>query len=101
MRVGGVRLEWKRLLRIVMAGVGAALVSLPVFALQLPPLWTLLTGGTLVSGGYLLLTLLLRCWNADDIEQLQDMHQRFTGGRPRWLVQLLGWAGARAARYPA
>lgn len=101
MRVGGVRLEWARLLRIVMAGIGAALVSLPVFALHLRPLWTLLTGGMLVSGGYLLLTLLLRCWNAGDIEQLQDMHRRLAGGRPRLLGQLLGWAQTRAARYPA
>ena len=100
-RVGGVALEWRRLLRIAAAGAGAALVSLPVHALHWPPIWTLLAGGVLLSAAYLLLTLLLQCWNEDDIEQLQDLHQRLARGRLPLLGPLLHWAGRRAARESA
>lgn len=99
MRVSGARLEWARLLRIVLAGAGAALVALPLLALHLPPLWTVLLGGMLVALGYLGFTLLLGCWNGGDVAQLQGLHLRITGGRPRMLGQLLGWAGARAERH--
>lgn len=99
-RVGGVGLEWGRVLRTIAAGLGAALVALPVLSLHLLPIWTLLIGGSLVSVTYVLLTLVLGCWSKDDIGQLQGLHLRFAGGRPRLLGQLLGWAGARAARQP-
>jgi O-antigen/teichoic acid export membrane protein len=99
MRVSGTRLQWGRLLRTVLAGAGAALVALPVLGLQLMPIWTLLIGGVVVSVVYLLLTLVLECWTSDDIEQLQDLHQRFAKGRPRLLGRVLGWAGTRAERH--
>jgi O-antigen/teichoic acid export membrane protein len=99
MRVGRVRLDWMRLLRILMAGAGAALVALPVLHLQLPAFPTLLIGGILVATVYALLTLVLGCWTDDDIEQLQELHRRFVGGRPRVLGHLLVWAGKRAQRH--
>jgi O-antigen/teichoic acid export membrane protein len=99
MRVSGTRLQWGRLLRTVLAGAGAALVALPVLELHLMPTWTLLIGGVVVSVVYLLLTLVLECWTSDDIEQLQDLHQRFAKGRPRLLGRVLGWAGTRAERH--
>lgn len=98
MRVGGMRLEWGRLLRTLLAGAGAALVALPVLGLHLLPIGSLLLGGVLVSVTYLLLTLLLGCWTEGDLEQLQALHRRFGGGRPQALGRLLGWAGARAGR---
>ncbi|MEO7068158.1 MAG: oligosaccharide flippase family protein [Rhodanobacter sp.] len=97
-RVSGARLQWGRLLRTIAAGLGAALVALPVLGLHLLPIWTLLIGGIMVSVTYILLTLVLGCWSEDDIEQLQELHQRFVGGRPRLLGQLLGWASVRAGR---
>lgn len=100
MRVGGVGLDWNRLLRILAAGLGAAIVALPVLLLQLPPIGSLLIGGALLSGIYLLLTLLFECWSSDDIEQLQSLHRSFAKGHPAMLGQLLGWAGARAVRQP-
>jgi hypothetical protein len=99
-RVGGTGLQWGRLLRIILSGLGAAMVALPVLGLHLLPLWTLLLGGVLVSVTYLCLTLVLGCWSEDDIGQLQGLHLRFAGGHPRMLGQFLGWAGARAARHP-
>jgi O-antigen/teichoic acid export membrane protein len=98
MHVGGVRLEWSRLLRTVLAGVGAALAALPILGLHLVPIGSLFLGGLLVSITYLMLTLLLGCWTEDDLDQLQGLHRRYAGGRPRMLGQLLGWAGERAGR---
>lgn len=99
-RVGGVPLDWSRLLRIVLAGLLAALLALPVRGLHWAPLWTILLGGALVVVGYFFSTLLLGCWSASDLEQLQGLHRRFAAGRPRALGRLLGWAGARAVRAP-
>ena len=98
MRVGGVRLDWNRLLRIAAAGVLSALLALPVRSLHLLPIWTVLLGGTLVVVSYLLLTLLLGCWSEGDLAQWQSLHRRLAGGRPQAFGQLLGWAGARASR---
>jgi hypothetical protein len=100
MRVSGVRLEWFRMLRIVLAAAMAAAVASLVLALDLKPLLTLLLGGMVLSGAYLLLTLLLQCWNRADIDQLQGLHHRFAAGRPRMFGRLLEWAGARAGRAP-
>jgi O-antigen/teichoic acid export membrane protein len=98
MHVSGARLEWMRLLNILLAATGASVAALPVFRLHLMPFWTLLIGGLIVTGVYLLLTLLLKCWTSDDIEQLQGLHQRFTSSRPVFLRRLLDWAGVRAER---
>lgn len=99
MWVGGVRLDGARLSRTLLAGLGAGLVSWPLVHAGLPALPTLVIGGPLLMASYLVLTLLLGCWTDDDIEQLQGLHQRFVGGRPRALKRLLGWAGERAARH--
>lgn len=98
MRVGHMQLDWNRLLRIAVAGVLAAMVAWPVRSLHWLPLWMTLLGGTLVVVSYCLFTLLLGCWSEGDLEQLQSLHRRFAGGRPRAVGQLLGWAGARAGR---
>lgn len=98
MRVGGVRLEWGRLLRVVLSGTAATLLVLPIRELHLQPIWTILLGGTLLTLGYSMFTLLLGCWSQGDLDQLRGLHLRFTGGRPRMLGQLLAWAGTRAGR---
>ncbi len=97
-RVSGVQLEWLRLLRIVLAAALAAALVMPVYALHLPPVLTLSFGGIVLSGAYLLLTLLLRCWSAADISQMQELHQRFARGQPRLLGRLLSWAGTVGRR---
>jgi O-antigen/teichoic acid export membrane protein len=95
-RVSGTRLDWKRLSSIIAAAVIASLLALPILGLHLRPLWTLLLGGVILSAGYLLMSLLLKCWSGGDIEQLQGLHRRFVGGRPLALGKLLAWAGDRA-----
>ncbi len=100
MHVSGVRLEWWRLLRIVLAAALAAAVASPVHALHLPLLLNLLLGGIVLSTTYALLTLLLRCWSEADIDQLRGLHRRFAAGRPRAVGRLLDWAGVRAGRGP-
>ncbi len=99
MRVSGTRLQWIRLASIVGAAAIASLAAMPVFALRLAPIWTLLVGGIIVTAVYLLMTLLLKCWSGDDIEQLQGLHRRFVGGRPAVLGRLLAWAGHRAGAF--
>lgn len=96
MRVSGTRLDWRRLSSIVAAAAIASLLALPTFSLQLKPIWTLLIGGVILSAGYLLMSLLLKCWSSGDITQLQGLHQRFVGGQPKALGKLLAWAGGRA-----
>lgn len=96
MRVGGARLEWGRLGRIVLAGIAAALAALPVLALHWPPIFTILAGGAAVVAVYLPSTLLLGCWSSGDVEQIQGLHMRLSRGRPRALGLLLGWARERA-----
>lgn len=98
MRVCGMPLDWNRLLRIAVAGVLSAMLAWPVRSLHWPAIGTILAGGALVVVGYLLFTLLLGCWSKGDLEQLQSLHRRFAGGRPRAFGQLLAWAGARAGR---
>lgn len=98
MRVSGARLEWLRLLRILLAAALAAAVASLVRPLNLPSVLTLLAGGIVLSAIYFLLTLLLQCWSRADIEQLQGLHRKFAAGRPRLLGRLLDWAGLRAGR---
>lgn len=97
-RVSATQLDWSRLLRIVIAGGGAALVAVPVHGLALPPIAALLIGGICVTASYLLFTLVFGCWTEDDLDQLRQLHRRFAGGRPRVVGLLLAWAGGRAAR---
>lgn len=97
-RVGRRQLDWNRLARIVAAGIAAALVALPLHGLALPPIAAVLLGGTVVVVAYVGFTLLFGCWTADDLEQLQGLHRRFAGGKPRAFGVLLDWAGERAAR---
>ncbi len=92
MRSIGVRLEWSRLLRILAAAGLSALALLPLRG-HWPPLPTLLVAGLLMVGVYALLSLVLRCWSAGDIEHLQQLHGRYARGRPRLLGRLLAWSG--------
>lgn len=98
MRVGGVRFDVRRLAAIVAAALGAAALSLPVLALRLPALPTMLLGGLVVVLVYGVLTLLLPCWNRGDITQLQELHARFAHSWPAPLRVLLQRAGDRAER---
>ena len=98
MRVSGATLEWRRLFHIVLASAVAAALAWPVHALHLPPLPSLLIGGAVFTFAYLLMTLILPCWNPADVVQLQSLHQRLAAGRPGILGRLLIWAGARTER---
>lgn len=100
MRAGHVSLEWGRLLRILCASLLTAAITFPVTLLALPPLFTVLLGGSLVLFIFLFISLLLPCWNSTDIEQLQDLRIRFAGNRWLPLNRLLQYAAARAARFP-
>jgi O-antigen/teichoic acid export membrane protein len=95
MRVSGARLEWTRLCSVILAALMASAAALPVLRLHLLPIWTLLIGGIVISAVYLLMTLLLKCWSSDDIQQMSGLHQRLLGGQPALLGRLLRWAGAR------
>jgi O-antigen/teichoic acid export membrane protein len=96
LRASGAGLEWGRLLRILLAGAIAALAAWPIAA-YLAPLPALLAGGAVLSLVYLLATLLLRCWNAADLDHLMQLHQRFGRGRPRAAGRFLAWAQRREA----
>lgn len=98
MRVSRMQLDWSRLSRIAIAGGGAALVALPMHRLALAPIGAVLVGGAVVTVGYLFFTLVFGCWSEDDLDQLRQLHRRFTGGRPRAIGWLLDWAGGRAAK---
>lgn len=87
--------EWGRLVRIALAAMLAALVALPLRGHLLP--WAqVVVGGLVLAGSYVPLTLLLGCWTRGDIEHLQQLHQRFVAGRPRFGARFLAWAHARA-----
>jgi O-antigen/teichoic acid export membrane protein len=92
MRAVGARLEWGRLLRILIAATLSALALAPLRG-HWPPLPTLLVAGAAMVGVYALLSLVLRCWSAGDIEHLQQLHQRYARSRPRALARLLAWSG--------
>lgn len=94
-RVSGVVPDWGRLLRAVAAAGLAAVIVLPLRG-QLLPLAEVAVGAAALALVYAPLTLLLGCWSRADIEYLQQLHQRFTAGRP-WLgARLLEWACQRA-----
>ena len=69
----------------------ALIISRVVVILAAIPL-----GGAAMLGIYALLTLLLGCWTAGDIEHLQKLHLRFARGRPKFGASLLRWAHRRA-----
>lgn len=97
LRVAGITLEWRRLSNIIFSAVATSLLVIPVHLLGLEQFWTLLLGGILILLAYIPLTLLLRCWNDDDIEQLQGLHTKFLMGRPKALAWLLTHAREQEA----
>lgn len=100
MRVSGVRLEWQRLLRIILAAALAAAAASLVRLFNMPFVLTLLAGGVSLSVAYAVLTLWLRCWSCADIEQFQGIHRKFAAGRPQVLGRLLVWSHTRAGGGP-
>lgn len=96
MRVARVHLDFSRLLRIVLAGAGASLVSLPILSLHMNEWFILMFGGGILISVYATLTLIFGCWTEDDIEQLQELHLRYVSGKPRVIRDLLNWASMRA-----
>lgn len=94
-RVSGAMPQWGRLLRIGVAAAAAALIALPLRG-QLLPFAEAAVGAVALALVYAPLTLLLRCWSRDDIQHLQQLHQRLGAGRPRASARLLEWAYQRA-----
>ncbi len=99
MKLSGAKLEGGRLCRTVLAGLIAATTAFPLLRLAMPPIASVVIGGIVVSGIYLLMTLLLKCWSRDDIAQMQELHARFGGGRPLVLGRLLTWSGDRSGEW--
>lgn len=97
MRTVEARLEWARLLRILVAAGVAAALLLPLLG-HWRPLPTLLVAAPLMAGAYALLSVVLRCWSRGDIEHLLLLHQRYARGRPRAFARLLAWSGRLPAR---
>ena len=96
-RAIGLQPDWWRLSRIVLAATASALVLWPLLG-HWKPLPTLLVAGIAMLAVYALLTLLLRCWDAGDLEHLRQLHERHARGRPRMVGRLLAWSERRAAR---
>ncbi|SFN00221.1 oligosaccharide flippase family protein [Dokdonella immobilis] len=97
LRMIGMQPNWVRLLRIILAAAITAVAISPLRG-HWPALPTLLAAGLLTVPLYAGLTLLLRCWSSEDIEHLKQLHQRFTGGRPRAFGRLLDWSGRSVTR---
>jgi O-antigen/teichoic acid export membrane protein len=97
LRMIGMQPNWTRLLRIILAAGITAVAILPLRG-HWPAFPTLLVAGLATVPLYAILTLLLRCWSAEDIEHLQQLHFRFTKGRPRALGRLLAWSGRSMTR---
>ena len=93
----GLQPEWQRLMRIGFAATASAFVLWPLLG-RWRPLPTLIVAGLAMVAIYALLTLLLRCWNAGDLEHLRQLHERHARGRPRAIGRLLAWSERRAAR---
>jgi O-antigen/teichoic acid export membrane protein len=92
LRMIGMQPNWIRLLRIILAAAITGAAILPLRG-HWPALPTLIVAGLATVPLYAVLTLLLRCWSAEDIDHLRQLHHRYTGGRPRAFAQLLDWAG--------
>lgn len=91
----GARLEWGRMVRVLVAALLAASVAWTVHG-QLTALPGLVLGGILLSLTYVAGTLVLGFWSATDLQHIQALHSRFAGGRPVLLGRILGWAARRA-----
>ena len=94
-RTSGAMLEWGRLARIALAGVVSAALAYPVLR-HLPPLPAIAVGGAVVSIAYALMTFLLDCWSASEIEQMQAWHGRLGRRRLRAVDLLLDQAHRRS-----
>lgn len=94
-RVTGVRPDWTRIARIILAAAGGGLLALPLRGLD-EPLLALALGGGAMGLGYGVLSLLLGCWSRADIAQLQQLHERFAASRPRMGARVLQWAHRHA-----
>lgn len=95
-RVGRATMDWPRLLRIALCATLAGIVVTPLHD-RIPPLYAVLLGASLLGIVYLVLTLLLRCWKAGDIEHLQQIHERYIASRPQAGARLLEWARQHAS----
>jgi O-antigen/teichoic acid export membrane protein len=97
LRVSEARLAWSRLLRIVLAIVLASLIVTPLRALT-PPLLSMAAGVVTLGACYAILTLVLGCWTASDIEYFTGMHRKLLRGQPAFVGTFLAWASLRAAK---
>lgn len=95
LRYSGARLQWARIVRVVVAAAVAALVAWMIKG-HLPALPTLAIGGTLLACAYALATLLLGFWSAPDLAHFRQMHLRLARGRPAFVGRVLDWAERRA-----
>jgi O-antigen/teichoic acid export membrane protein len=94
-RVSNASPDWNRLARIWASALLAVVIAWPLRG-QLAPLAAVLAGGMVFVLAYAPLTLLLGCWSREDIAHLQQLHQRFAAGRPRFGARFLAWAERRA-----
>ncbi|HRN61600.1 MAG TPA: oligosaccharide flippase family protein [Luteimonas sp.] len=95
LRYSGARLEWSRMLRVLLAaGLGA--VGGWAVRDHLPTLPALVVGGAVLSLLFAAGTLLLGFWTAGDLRHFRELHGRYARGRPLLLDRLLGWAERRA-----
>ena len=96
-RVSGASIEWNRLFRISISACIAGAAAM-LSCRGLPPLAAIIAGGIVLSAVYAALTLVLRCWTTADIEYMESLYRRITGGRLAVGLRLLAWARAHAAR---
>src|SRR5690606_2396133 len=96
----GLRADWARIARILLAAALAAAAVLPLRD-HWPPLPTLLVSAACFGAVYAMLTLLLRCWSRADIEHPAQLHRPFAGGRPRLVARLLDWSARSTSKEPA
>lgn len=87
--------DWNKLARTWASALLGVSIAWPLRG-QLAPLASVLVGGVVLVLAYAPLTLLLGCWSREDIAHLQQLHQRFAAGRPRFGARFLAWAGRRA-----
>ncbi len=94
-RYSGARLEWARMLRVLVAAAIAAVAALPLRG-HFPTLPTLVAGGLLLSAVYAVGTLLLGFWSSPDLQHFRQWHLRIARGRPALVGRVLDWAVRRA-----
>lgn len=96
-RVARASPDWNTIARVALAALLAAAVAAPALRLQ-QPVAAVLLGGLLFALAYAACTLLLGCWRASDIAQMQVIQARVTRGHARPVDLALSWAHARALR---